>query len=403
MKKVRLKWVKNRGLDHIIDHDTDTKACCLLLEYIGRHATQTSSPVPARTLSQFQKNLGLTIPVLRFLRRYPNLFLESPHPRYPSLQCFSLSDPGSLVLSRLSSAAASADSHLRLARLLMLSQSRSLPLSALFPLRFDLGLPHDFSSTFPSLHPNLFSVSRREPGTAVMTLKDYPADLAISSLQRRHLESPSYRDLKKPPSSLGAPLAFPMRFPRGYGSMNKVKAWMDEFHQLPYISPYADPTGIDPESDLMEKRVVGVLHELLSLTIQKKIKRNYIRKLREELVLPHKFTRIFTRYPGIFYYSLKCKTSTVVLREGYERGKLVEPHPLATLRDKVNYVMRTGVLYRDKGLTKLVLDVDTGHTPDDYDCCDHDNDDDDDDVENYILYISEEEDEEEDGDDDEEA
>lgn len=167
---------------------------------------------------------------------------------------------------------------------------------------------------------------------------------------------------------------------------------MDEFHRLPYISPYADPTGIDPESDLMEKRVVAVLHELLSLTIHKKTKRNYIRKLREELVLPHKFTRIFTRYPGIFYFSLKCKTTTVVLREGYERGKLVEPHPLASLRDKVNRVMRTGVLYRDRDLTKLVLDDDNVNDH-------HDGDDDhsyDDDVENYELDMSdgEEEDEE---------
>lgn len=173
---------------------------------------------------------------------------------------------------------------------------------------------------------------------------------------------------------------------------------MDEFHRLPYISPYADPTGIDPESDLMEKRVVGVLHELLSLTIHKKTKRNYIRKLREELVLPHKFTRIFTRYPGIFYFSLKCKTTTVVLREGYERGKLVEQHPLASLRDKVNYVMRTGVLYRDKGLTKLVLDDDNAHAHDDGD------DSYDDDVENYEFNISDgEEEDEEDEEDDEEA
>lgn len=170
---------------------------------------------------------------------------------------------------------------------------------------------------------------------------------------------------------------------------------MDEFHRLPYISPYADPTGIDPESDLMEKRVVGVLHELLSLMIHKKTKRSYIRKLREELVLPHKFTRIFTRYPGIFYFSFKCKTATVVLREGYDRGKLVEPHPVASCRDKVNYVMRTKSLYRGKGLTKLVLDDDDGH---DSDADDHQFDD----VENYEFEVCDgEEDGEEDGEDEE--
>uniref|UniRef100_A0A0A9DRT0 PORR domain-containing protein n=1 Tax=Arundo donax TaxID=35708 RepID=A0A0A9DRT0_ARUDO len=147
-----------------------------------------------------------------------------------------------------------------------------------------------------------------------------------------------------------------MRFPRGYGGMKKVKAWMDEFHRLPYISPYDAASGIDPDSDIYEKRNVGLLHELLGLTVHKMVRRNAIRLLREELGLPHRFTRLFTRYPGVFYLSLKCKTTTVVLREGYERGKLVEQHPLAAVRDKVHYVMRTGVLYRGKGLSKLVLD-----------------------------------------------
>lgn len=76
--------------------------------------------------------------------------------------------------------------------------------------------------------------------------------------------------------------------------------------------------------------------------------KNYLRSLREELNLPHKFTRIFTRYPGIFYLTLKCKTTTVVLREGYRRGRLVDPHPLTRLRDKFQYVMRTGLIYRNK-------------------------------------------------------
>lgn len=69
--------------------------------------------------------------------------------------------------------------------------------------------------------------------------------------------------------------------------------------------------------------------------------------------LPHKFTRIFTRYPGIFYLSLKCKTTTITLKEGYSRGKLVDEHPLASIRKKYYYVMRTGILYRGKGVNLI--------------------------------------------------
>ncbi|XP_039116680.1 protein WHAT'S THIS FACTOR 9, mitochondrial [Dioscorea cayenensis subsp. rotundata] len=346
LTKVRLKWVKNRGLDHIIDRDTAIKAAILLKDAIKR---SPSSLLPARHLSPLQKPLGLTIPVLRFLRRYPTLFLPSSHPRFPSLPSFSLS-PAALLLDRQESAATSSvDASYRLTRLLMMSRSRSLPLPTIHSLRYDLGLPADFADS------DLFHVSRRSDGIPYLVLNSWRDDLAVSELQRRHLatiNSPSYRDLKL------TPISFPMRFPRGYGSMNKVKAWMEEFHRLPYISPYEDSSGIDPESDLMEKRVVGILHEVLSLMIHKKTKRNYLRGLREELNLPHRFTRVFTRYPGIFYLSLKCKTTTLVLREGYERGKLVEPHPIALVRNKYYYVMRTGVLYRGKGLTRLALEED---------------------------------------------
>ncbi|XP_038972008.1 protein WHAT'S THIS FACTOR 9, mitochondrial [Phoenix dactylifera] len=361
MKKVRLKWVKNRGLDHIIDRDTDIKAACLLKDAIGR---SPSGAVLARSLAPLQKPLGLTVPVLRFLRRYPTLFRESPHPRFPSLPAFSLA-PASLLLDRLERSALAASLPTaadRLARLLMMSRSRALPLPSLLPLRYDLGLPLDFPSTLVPARRDLFRLSRRpHDGVPLLSLADWPDDLAFSALQSRHqasLSDPSYRDFKKPPDSSSAPLAFPMRFPRGYGSMKKVKAWMEEFHRLPYVSPYEEASGIDPDSDLMEKRVVGVLHELLSLTVHKKTKRNYLRCLREELGLPHKFTRVFTRYPGIFYLSLKCKTTTVVLREGYEKGKLVENHPLARIRDKFYYVMRTGLLYRGKGMAQLVLEED---------------------------------------------
>ncbi|KAG2287878.1 hypothetical protein Bca4012_031292 [Brassica carinata] len=69
--------------------------------------------------------------------------------------------------------------------------------------------------------------------------------------------------------------------------------------------------------------------------------------MRGELHIPHKFTRLFTRYPGVFYLPLKCKTTTVILKEGW---KLVEPHPPTRLRDKFYHVMRTGFLHRARGL-----------------------------------------------------
>ncbi|KAK4340002.1 hypothetical protein RND71_041464 [Anisodus tanguticus] len=352
--KVRLKWVKNRGLDHIIDVQTDLKAACLLKDAILR------SPVgylTAKSLDDSQKLLGLTVPTLRFIRRYPTLFEEFPHPKYSSLPCFKLTHIAKILHDQELKVFEDNQTDLveRLSKVLMMTTNRMVVLQSLHPLKWDLGLPDDFDKKLIKKFPDDFRIVKGTNGLPCLKLVQWPEKYGVSELQKMNDDSSSstpavgYREFKRGKAAL----EFPMSFPRGYGAQKKVKAWMDEFQKLPYISPYEDSRGIDPDSDLMEKRVVGVLHEFLSLTLYKKTKRNYLRNLREELYLPHRFTRIFTRYPGIFYLSLKCKTTTVALREGYRRGRLVNPHPLTRHRDKFHHVMRTGLIYRSKGVDIL--------------------------------------------------
>ena len=239
-----------------------------------------------------------------------------------------------------------------------------IPLQSIHPLKWDFGLPDDFDKNLVKRFPDHFQIVKGTNGLACLKLVQWREEFAVSELQKsnekRGLESDNgadgrnaykYREFKRGKSAL----EFAMSFPRGYGAQKKVKAWMEEFQKLPYISPYEDSRRIDPNSELVEKRVVGVLHEFLSLTIYKKTKRNYLRSLREELILPHRFTRLFTRYPGIFYLSLKCKTTTVALREGYRRGRLVMQHPVARHRDKFHHLMRTGLVCRCNGIEVLPL------------------------------------------------
>ncbi|XP_021738318.1 protein ROOT PRIMORDIUM DEFECTIVE 1-like isoform X1 [Chenopodium quinoa] len=350
--KVRLKWVKNKTIDHIIDKETDLKAAMLLKDAIKRSPT---SFITARTVSDWQKLLGLTVPVLRFLRRYPTLFHEFPHSRYPNLPCFKLTD-FAVILDQ--------QEHLiyendelgiveRLCKLLMMTKSKGAPLQSIYPLKWDLGLPDNFEKLIVLKYPNHFRVLKGSNGLPFLSLVEWREEFAVSALEKsgeKRIElGNDYREFKKGQTAL----AFAMSFPKGYGYQKKVKAWMEEFQKLPYVSPYEDSSRLDPMSELMEKRIVGLLHEFLSLTIHKKTKRNYLRSLREELNLPHRFTRIFTRYPGIFYLSLKCKTTTVTLKEGYRKGRLLNPHPLVRIRDKFYHVMRTGLLHRGKGVDFL--------------------------------------------------
>lgn len=347
--------MKNRSLDHIIDTETDLKAACLLKDAIKRSPTGF---LTAKSVSEWQKLLGLTVPVLRFMRRYPTLFNEFPHAQYTNLPCFRLTETALLLDSQEQTIHQTYESDTveRLCRVLMMMKSQTVPLQSLHPLKWDLGLPVNFEKVLIPKYPDHFQFSKAPNGTRSLRLVQWREEFAVSALQKSNETSEKGKEYRQFKSGYTA-LTFPMSFPKGYGGQKKVRAWMDEFHKLPYISPYDDSKRIDPDSELMEKRVVGVLHELLSLTIHKKTKRNYVRSLREELILPHKFTRLFTRYPGIFYLSLKCKTTTVALREGYRRGKLANPHPLARLREKFYHVMRTGLLYRDRGVKMIPQEI----------------------------------------------
>ncbi|KAG5542082.1 hypothetical protein RHGRI_021812 [Rhododendron griersonianum] len=108
--------------------------------------------------------------------------------------------------------------------------------------------------------------------------------------------------------------------------------WLEEWQRLPYTSPYLDASHLDPRTDRSEKRIVGVFHEFLHLTIQKKTGQKNVSNLRKPLDLPQKFTKVFERHPGIFYVSKKSDTQTVVFREAYDRQQLIQKHPLVDIR-----------------------------------------------------------------------
>ena len=131
----------------------------------------------------------------------------------------------------------------------------------------------------------------------------------------------------------GDPLAFPMTFSRGFQTEKKVKKWVEDFQRLPYLSPYEDSGRcVDPESQIAEKWTVGMLHEIISLTIGKKVEKEDLILLGEHVGLKAGFKKALVHYPGIFYQSNKNREHTILLRDGYKRDILVEKHPLMGMR-----------------------------------------------------------------------
>ncbi|KAL5567826.1 hypothetical protein UlMin_024401 [Ulmus minor] len=88
----------------------------------------------------------------------------------------------------------------------------------------------------------------------------------------------------------------------------------------------------------MEKRAVATIHELLSLTVEKKITLERIAHFRMAMNLPKKLKDFLLQHQGIFYISTRGnygKMHTVFLREAYKRGELIEPNEVYLARRKL--------------------------------------------------------------------
>ncbi|KAG6518787.1 protein WHAT'S THIS FACTOR 9, mitochondrial-like [Zingiber officinale] len=331
---VKLKWVKDRPLDSVVASERHLRPVLHLVHLLSYHPR---GRVPSFNLLKRCRQFGLPHrhgDIVAFMRRYPTIFRESPDPG-AGAPCFSLSEDAIRLREQEVEALADAETDLvdRLRRLLMLTADRSLPLPTVDQLQWDMGLPSDYHLTLIPRHPEAFSIVRL-PGDERLWLRLVCWDprLAVSELEKKSVASETETE--------GKGLAFPVKFTKGFGLRKKCMEWLREWQTLPYTSPYADASHLDPRTDESEKRNVGVFHELLHLTIAKKTERRNVSNLRKPLSLPQKFTKAFGRHPGIFYLSEKLATQTVVLREAYDGRKLLITHPLQEIRRKYVGLLR---------------------------------------------------------------
>lgn len=341
---VKLKWIKDRVLDNAVIGGRELKAANVLVSMI---ASDPNGCLPIYHLNRRRRQLGLPeeIKVSTFLRKYPTMFDE-----------FHVHDSGGTPVPwfRLSSEALQVhqdenvaflecydDILTRLKKLLMMCRNRILPMQTIDQLKWDLSFPYDYENSLVKKHPEWFKIVRLSDGRHGLELVEWDNSLAVS-----HLELQSSMEEKQ------QVVGFPIRFTRGFGLKKKCSKWLEEWQKLPYTSPYVDASELDPRTDISEKRNVGVFHELLHLTIHKKIERKNVSNLRKPLGLPQKFTKVFERHPWIFYISKKGGTQTVVLREAYDCDRLVEKHRLVDIREKYATMMKLGFLERSRGLHK---------------------------------------------------
>ncbi|KAK8457202.1 hypothetical protein SEVIR_3G141800v4 [Setaria viridis] len=104
---------------------------------------------------------------------------------------------------------------------------------------------------------------------------------------------------------------------------------------MPYISPYADFSHLRSGSAEKEKHACGVVHEILSLTVEKRTLVDHLTHFREEFRFSQSLRGMIIRHPDMFYVSFKGDRDSVFLREAYKDSQLVEKNKLVLLKEKM--------------------------------------------------------------------
>lgn len=338
----RVKWMRDPWLDFVVEREKNLQPVLAIMSLLLASPTKT---LPVTTVTTYKRDL-LRLPASAdtssFIKKYPSIFKHFRQEPY-SLLHIKLTqgalrvykeevDVHSLPAHRLAAAE-------RLAKLLMLTGAGKLPIHIIDMFRFDLGLPRNYILSLVSYFPDYFEICKVKDGprsnsdVVGLELVRWRENLADSILEKKAMtETSRFRK--------GMKLQFPVQYSNGFEHEKRVNIWMEEWQNLPYISPYENAFHLNPNSDQAEKWVVAVLHELFHLLVSKKTEIRNLCCFTEYLGFDWlSLKKALKHHPGIFYISNKIRTQTVVLREVYRKDVLLEKHPLMGMRYRYIYLM----------------------------------------------------------------
>lgn len=233
-----------------------------------------------------------------------------------------------------------------LRKLLMMSVDCRVPLEKIEFIQNELGLPQDFKNSLIPKYPEFFSM-KDVNGKAYLHLENWDSSLAVTTREEKlgravvSVSNPPRRKLRisKDGNFLG-PFSFKMCFPTGFRPNASYLEGLERWQRMEFPSPYLNARRFEVADPKARKRVVAVLHELLSLTMEKRMTSAQLDAFHSEYMLPSRLLLCLLRHHGIFYITNKGARSTVFLKEAYDGSNLMDKCPLLLFNDK--FVALTG-------------------------------------------------------------
>ncbi|GKU89365.1 hypothetical protein SLEP1_g3512 [Rubroshorea leprosula] len=332
--------VRDHGYDNYMEVEKKTRK---VLKFQSLILSQPNQTLPVSRLENLARRLGLGFKQHEagaFLLKFPHVFEIYEHPVQRILYCrLTRKAIRQIELEKEALNAQIPDAVSRLRKLLMMSNTGRLRLEHVRIARTEFGLPDDFEYSVILKYPQFFRLfDAKDTRNKYIEIVERDPKLAVCAIEK--LREREYRE--KGLDAEDIRFSFLVNFPPGFKISKYYRIAVWKWQRLPYWSPYEDISGYDLRSleaqKRMEKRAVATIHELLSLTVEKKITLERIAHFRMAMNLPNKLKDFLLQHQGIFYISTRGnygKLHTVFLREAYRKGELVEPNGLHLARRKL--------------------------------------------------------------------
>ncbi|KAE8009689.1 hypothetical protein FH972_006113 [Carpinus fangiana] len=338
ISSLKVVWRKDRKLDRAIENDKRYKLCYRVVKEVLNEPGQV---IPLRYLEKRRERMRLKVRIPTFLTGNPGLFdsyYDRIKPRTNLVPFLRVSGRLKEFLEEERRIYGEHEPWIvsKLCKLLMMSKDKVLSVDKLVHVKREFGFPNDFLVNLVPKYPQYFRLSGCPgEGKSFLELVSWNNEFAKSVIEGRAEEESRLTGIRVRPN-------FNVKLPVGFFLRKEMREWIRDWMELDYVSPYEDVSHLDQASREMEKRTVGVFHELLSLSLHKRVPVPILGKFSDEYRFSNAFSSAFTRHSGIFYLSLKGGIETAMLREAYKDDALIDWDPLLEIKDKFVALLEEG-------------------------------------------------------------
>ncbi|KAL8489179.1 hypothetical protein ACS0TY_025176 [Phlomoides rotata] len=310
----------------------------IVLSLYSLVSAKKSGPfVSIQLLSRWAPHAGVnTLTAGELLRKYPHVFKVFTHPMRKNACCKFTSKFVDLLKREDEILIEMEDENvIKIRKILSMSVNGRVHIHAIRLMRRELGLPENFRELIIMKHSQIFRMVDLE----IVELVDWnekEGSLCFSAEVEKWREK-EYRE--KWLSEFETKYAFPINFPTGFKIVPGFKERLKNWQRLSYVKPYERMEKVRVRScggvERYEKRAVGIIHELLNLTVEKMMEVERLAHFRKDLGIVVNLRELLLKHPGIFYISTRGNTQMVFLIEAYKGGCLVEQDAVYGVRRKM--------------------------------------------------------------------